>query len=356
MVKLIKFNEKTFDLVFYDFDVNFYKGHKDIKNLSNIEAKRHYINIGRFQGRIYNNKIKILIVCKDWNDDGKFSSGGNKALYNLGKIINQKKYKNIYAKMYDMSGLNKPNPFCNYYATKYEINKQTIVIYSDGMEGNPLNAQNVIRWILLEIGSNYRPADFFTTWNPNDLVYHWEYGNKSPNTVKILNTCTIDSIYINENKEREKDLSCYMIKKRNLINKEILFGHPTSAIQLDNLTKTEIIHYFNICEYFYCYDLNTFFFIGAIICGCKVILIKDNRTKEQFISNSVFVNFPSFINMFSWGIYDLESINYDANDIENLKLYLNNLSNSVDIFLEDIHKLFYSNLNEDIPTVKSVYM
>lgn len=349
------FNIDNFKRIFWDFSLNEYKKYnKELYFLNDEELVIHYYYIGRYERRIYNSKIKILIVCDAWiNNNTSFASGGNTALYNLGKLINQKNYKNIYAKMYVFGGTNIENPLCNVFANDYEINPRTLVIYPDGNYGNPLFARNVMRWILLEIGTTYRPLDIFKTWGPNDLVYHWEKSKIAKNE-KILNVTSIDNIYVNKNLIRNDNSSCYLIKKRVFYNWDNKLIHPKTAICIDNLSKTIIVNIFNTCEKFYCYDLTTFLFIGAIICGCKVILVPDERTKEECINLSIFANFKKINNMVAWGEKDLCNINYDENDVNEMRLFINSLSNSVDIFLEDIY-CYFNSIPANIPKVNNVY-
>jgi hypothetical protein len=351
---IYKFDIKKFNVFFWDFKPNIYKEiYSDVRHLNNIQLIKHYFYIGRLQRRIYNRGIKILIVCDPWNDDGKFTSGGNKALYNLAKIINEKKYKNIYAKLYDNSRKYINNIYSNCYAYENEVNSQTLVIYPDGSYGNPLLAKHVMRWILLEIGTIYRPLTILETWKKNDIVYHWEPSNIAKN-IKILNNCIVDLSFVNLNKQRNYNSSCFLIKKRFFFEKNITYVHPCDSICLDNLNKEDIINNFNLCEYFYCYDLKTFFIIGAIICGCKVILIPDTKTKQLYIEQSVFYKFQKINNFFAWGEIDINSISYNDNDIKELINYLNNLSDSVNIFLEDIYNYFNS-IPTNISNVNNVY-
>jgi hypothetical protein len=349
------FNIDNFKRIFWDFSLNEYKKYnKELYFLNDEELVIHYYYIGRYERRIYNSKIKILIVCDAWiNNNTSFASGGNTALYNLGKLINQKNYKNIYAKMYVFGGTNIKNPLCNVFANDYEINPRTLVIYPDGNYGNPLFARNVMRWILLEIGTSYRPLDILKTWGSNDLVYHWEKSKIAKNE-KILTVISIDNIYVNKNLIRNDNSSCYLIKKRVFYNWDNKLIHPKTAICIDNLSRDIIVNIFNTCKIFYCYDLLTFLCIGAIICGCKVILVPDERTKEDYIKLSIFSNFKKINQMIAWGENDLENINYDENDVNEMKLFLNSLSSTVDIFLEDIYRYFNSS-PVNIPRVKNVY-
>ena len=210
-----KFNINIFKHNFWDFSLNEYRNfNKDLFFLNNEELTIHFFYIGRYERRIYNAKIKILIVCDEWiNNNTSFASGGNTALYNLGKLINKKNYKNIYAKMYVYSRNNKTNPYCNVFANDNEINPRTLVIYPDGTYNNPLFAKNVMRWILLEIGTSYRPLDILKTWESDNLVYHWEKSNIAKNE-KILNVTSIDNIYVNNHLFRKNYSSCFLFIKR----------------------------------------------------------------------------------------------------------------------------------------------
>ena len=77
--------------------------------------------------------------------------GGVIALYTLSSIIDN---IGIPCKIYDNTGVNLPNEIFNKYATKQDVNENTIVIYPEIIPGNPLNANYVIRWILCELGIN----------------------------------------------------------------------------------------------------------------------------------------------------------------------------------------------------------
>ncbi len=255
--------------------------------------------------------------------------------------------------MYVYSRKNKINPYCNVFANNNEINPRTLVIYPDGTYDNPLFAKNVMRWILLEIGTSYRPLDILKTWESDNLVYHWEKSNIAKNE-KILNVTSIDKIYVNKHLNKKDNSSCYLIKKRNFYNWDKKLIHSNSSICIDNLSSDKIVNIFNTCEKFYCYDLNTFLIIGSIICGCKVILIPDERTKENYFNLSMFANFKKINSMIAWGENDLVNINYDENDVTELIEFINSLSNSVDIFLEDIY-CYFNSIPENIPRVNNVY-
>jgi hypothetical protein len=350
------FNIHNFNKIFWDFEPSVYKEfYKDLKEFNDYKLKKHYWSEGRYQNRIYNNKLKIIIYCNPWNiNDNYFGAGGDTVLYRFAKLINEQTYKNVYAKIYTHNRINIENPFCNFFAEDNEINPRTLVVYSDGCEGNPLKSKNVMRWILLEIGTLYRDINFYKSWGLNDIVYHWEKSHILKNT-KILNINYVDQKFKNLNNKRYKN-SCYLVKKRilEINNKNIEFIHPKNSICIDEIKLDYIVNYFNICKKFYCYDLKTFFIIGAIICGCKVILVPDSRDKKTYIESTLLSDFSKFYNMFAWGEDDIHNIKYNNLDVNELILYLKNYELSFFSFLNDITKYFL-NQNPEIPTVKTLY-
>jgi hypothetical protein len=349
------FDINFFNKMFFDFDCNFYKLTNDLEklNFTDEQLKYHYYTVGRFENRKYNNKIKVIIVCDPFTEGNtQFATGGNIALFNLAYLINNHiSFKDkIYCKVYNFDKVFTPNMFCNNYAIDNEVNDNTIVVYPDGNEYNPLGCKNIIRWILLEIGTTYRDKNFYKKWSPTDFVYHWQHSK--PN-VKILNNTYINPIFINHN-NNVRNSTCYLIKKRKFIN-NIQYVHPYNSICIDNLPLINVVDIFNKCDYFYCYDIKTFLFIGSILCNCKPILIPyDNITKEEFIKESIFNDYKNINKFFAWGLNDIKSINYDSNDINEMISYIKGLSASVDIFLNDIYK-YFNNQKYDIPTVKDIY-
>ena len=63
-----------------------------------------------------------------------------------------------------------------------KVDDNTIVIYPEVIEGNPLNAPHVIRWILAEVGINVN-NNIINSWGKNDLVYYFNCENKFYNSI-----------------------------------------------------------------------------------------------------------------------------------------------------------------------------
>ena len=180
-------------------------------------------------------QIKTIII---YTPELNLNSGGIVALHNLAKYINEINVSNISAKLITFNRQKYNNQFCNIFANDNEINDNTLVIYPEIITGNPLNAKNVMRWILAEVGMNCA-NNIFTTWGENDLVYYHNselrflnHPEKNGTIYKMLNC-----IYINPNISQknfnERHGICYTVRKGPSIHKNNLFlMHPENSFEI----------------------------------------------------------------------------------------------------------------------------
>jgi hypothetical protein len=158
-----------------------------------------------------------------------------------------------------------------------------IVVYPEGVQHNPLNAKNVVRWILGP--SKQEDAE---TYSKSDLVYWYmdyyyaDYLGQRENQLFISEFHS--DIFVDHKWDRKG--SCYTIRKANpttLIHPKDSFFIPFNAAgDLKGL-----VELFNRTEKFYCYDNYTFLFTQAAMCGCISIVIPDGtKTKEEWLNGS----------------------------------------------------------------------
>ena len=99
-----------------------------------------------------------------------FEDGGTVVQYYLAQILEE--YGHM-VRIYPSSGIKTPNNiFSKFYNNDFPKDDNTVVIYCEGTQGNPLNAKNVVRWMLSELGQNV-PYDWVNTWGKNELVYYF---------------------------------------------------------------------------------------------------------------------------------------------------------------------------------------
>jgi hypothetical protein len=220
------------------------------------------------------------------------TNGGNVVQYELGRIL-----KNFgqNVKMYTSSGINEENEIFNdFYNNDFPIDENAFVIYCEGTEGNPLNAKNVVRWILSELGHNVK-HDIIYTWGEKDLVYYFNSEikfEKNPERIgkvyKLLNCIYINPIIAKTN-FGERFGTCYTIRKGRRIHKENFYlEHPEDSFEIiGDHSLEECVEFFNRFKFFKCYDPLSFYIIIAALCGCVPIIHKiQGLSKNDWIKTT----------------------------------------------------------------------
>jgi hypothetical protein len=170
----------------------------------------------------------------------------------------------------------------------------TIVIYCEGVSGNPFKATNVIRWMLSELGKNV-PHNRLSTWDKNEVIYyfnnepkHSREPEKMGNIYKLLTM-----IYFNPNVKQTnyepRNKECHTYRKSHYhsyvhnIHSDISHSHN---IQFDN-NHDRTISIFNEYNCFYCYDPLTWLAFIAPVCGCYAIVHPiAGQNKREWLRNS----------------------------------------------------------------------
>jgi hypothetical protein len=299
-----------------------------------------------------NNKNIVIYWPNGYNE----CSGGVTVLHYIGKLL---KEKNINVKMYSNAG---PNEIFSDF-TNHVDTENTIAIYPEVENGNPLNAKYVVRWILAELGK-VANINIFKNWGKNDLVYYYlsekkikDSPEKYDSIYKFLTTIYLKpNTFINYNRQRNG--YCHIFKKCHIHKNGIQQFHPPHSVELRHFNNyEELVNFFNRFEYFVCYDPACFLVFLAGLCGCIPILHKvDGISKEQWFTgkgdtnscfyeyylNHPYTNYPGI----AYGIEDLEyarSTIHLLPDILHKQIeYTNN--RSVDKFINDL-KNFENNVN-----------
>jgi hypothetical protein len=215
------------------------------------------------------------------------------------------------------------NIFNNYYNLENGFDlENTIVIYGETIEGNPLNAKYIVRWILAPLGMNIQ-KNISDTWGKNDLVYYFNSEIKFYNEPEKIGTIykLLTCIYINPSAYKinfgKRSGVCYTVRKAlNIHKKRCTQVHPQTAFEITHQhTQKECIEFFNKYEWFLSYDSLTFLIVIAALCGCIPVIYKiDGMNKQEWIQTTAAAEYLNYK-----GLNNLYGIAYGREDMEYAK-------------------------------------
>ena len=171
----------------------------------------------------------------------------------------------------------------------------TIVIYCEGIWGNPFGAKNVVRWMLSELGKNV-PSHIIDGWGKNDVVYyfngepkHIREPEKMGNIYKMFTLVYFDPNVKQINYElRNKECHTFRKGARTEYHKTIHNIHPDSSIHVEfSRDHNTLISTLNEYDCLYCYDPLTWLAFMAPVCGCYTIAYPvEGQDKRTWLNNS----------------------------------------------------------------------
>jgi len=249
--------------------------------------------------------------------DFSLNNGGIVVQYYLAKILEE------YGQCVRIYTKNKtPNPiFTKFYKNDFPIDNNSVVIYCEGTQGNPLNAKNVVRWMLSKLGQNV-PYDWVNTWGKTELVYYFNSEEKINNNqdklgdiFKMLNILYIHPNAININPIPRKG-TCFTIRKAKETHngKKCRYLHNPISFEITRShTQEECINIFKKYKFFISYDSLTFLSVISALCGCISIVIKvEGLDKNGWLNTTAAADYLK-----SSGENTLYGIAYGAGDVEN---------------------------------------
>lgn len=159
--------------------------------------------------------------------------------------------------------------------------RDSIVIYPEIINGNPLGAKNVVRWLLHKPGFNSAGKINF---GKDDLFFFYlkafddpRFNKFSDNQLHIEN---IRSDIYRQTNMKERSGSCYILRKGK--NRRIIHD-LVDSICIDGLSHEQIAEVFNNVKYCISYDAYTMYSVYAVMCGCiSIIVPEEGVTKEQW--------------------------------------------------------------------------
>lgn len=155
-----------------------------------------------------------------------------------------------------------------------EKQRGSVVVYPEVIDGNPVGAKKIVRWLLHRPGFHTNVVNY----GPDDLYFYFDKQFDAPalntypdNHLKVLEN--FPHVYFQRNFGPRAG-ACYLVRKG--IGRPLNY-HPADAERLDGKSHAEMAEAFNKYECFYSYDLYTMYSRFAAVCGCKSIVVPENN-------------------------------------------------------------------------------
>jgi hypothetical protein len=253
-----------------------------------------------------------------------------------------------------------PNPYHNDLWHGEPFDKEnTVVIYCEGVNGNPLDAKYVVRWILAPLGT-FGNHHQYLNYNPHDLVYYFNtenrFYNKSPSIFKLLTIVNIPCIDFDSS---PRPLQYCHTWRKSQMHSQILPIHPPNSVEL-NGSLQDFINAFKSFEYFISYDPLTFYSLIAAMSGCiSIVYPLEGLSKKDWYKKTCASEYLEKNNVDLYGIAygnSPEEIEFAKStlhlcqtqwlDIESFMI-----ENTIQPFIEDI-----ANFESQLNTVEHNYL
>lgn len=171
----------------------------------------------------------------------------------------------------------------------YPLPSDTVAIYPEIVTGNPLGANNIVRWLLHRPGYitgkvSYGTGELYFDYN----AFSEGFGIPgSKLSKKKLFIAKYPDYFYNQDEALQPELrngSAHCIRK----GKEKKFVHSLDSILIDGLNHEEISRIFKRVKTFISYDTKTMYSTLAAVCGTDSIVIPDEGVgKEEWEPNPV---------------------------------------------------------------------
>ena len=256
------------------------------------------------------NTCKKYIICAPKMSN----SNGVRVLYRLSLLLKDMGYEAhvLSPKQSELlnDSYNKHSySYINYTDITENMRQNDIIIYPEVVKGNPLGFKNVVRWVLYYPGIIGGEKEY----KKSECV--WAFLPKFYDTGNILSIPTIDTslFYSDPNIQRNKNAyfvhkggewECEGLDFNNMIR--ITINYPQKRELLaDILRHTKVLYSFDNCS---------ILLDEAVMCGCKVYVIKRNGEIEEYHSD-YYETYKDWKKQLQDFVFKTQSINNFNNDI-----------------------------------------
>ena len=228
----------------------------------------------------------------------------------------------------------------------HKFRDEYVVIYAEGVTGNPLNARNVVRWLLHKPGYNYKGVFFGNfeltfAYNPDYSIGYSLPFNKLARTrlyIPLINLHYYNDINAMPLEKREGVAYCLRKGKGR-----VLINDHKDDILIDGLSHSEIADIFRRVKTFVSYDTRTAYSIFASLCGAdSVVIPEDGVTIDEWMPEELRYGI-------SYGFNNIISArNSRPTLITLIKKEIDNTNSVIQDFVDEINEYFNERLNRNI--------
>ncbi len=156
----------------------------------------------------------------------------------------------------------------------------SIVVYPEIIESNPLGAKRVVRWLLNKPGA----ITGATSYGFGDLIFHhadhFLPDGLQANEQFRLHISDMKTYLYKDTYQGKREGVYFMVRKGRDVPRTY---HPKGAIQVDGKSHAELAEIFAKAQMFISYDLHTAYSKYASLCGCdSVVVPRPGLSREQW--------------------------------------------------------------------------
>ena len=167
------------------------------------------------------------------------------------------------------------------------ILRRSVVVYPEGVSGNPLGGAHVVRWLLNKNGFSKAKVPFAA----NELTFYYLpaflEGSENVDPDNVLRVRWLRHDIYQDRGLGERDGACRLIRKGAFTG---VGARPADddAILIDGMSHREMADVFNRTKILYCHDPYTMYAYYAAVCGCiPVVLPQPGLSREQWLASTI---------------------------------------------------------------------
>ena len=158
-----------------------------------------------------------------------------------------------------------------------------IVIYPEIVSGNPLDAKNVVRWLLYEPGGhtgivNYGTGELIVRFGGGIRPFEIPGSTTLKDEMKVIHY-PLD-LYHPPPAGAQRTGTAHLVRK-GVVKSKTLVHHPPDSVCIDGLSHREISNIFQKVQTFVSYDSYTAYSLFAALTDCDSIVVPDDGVSED---------------------------------------------------------------------------